>query len=146
MWAQVPALPAQGRFRCPVNCRKLMTGPTGSGRREKQRIRESGGDISAQRTQPRGCARTTGGNASKQRIGREGKEVAQVFVNTTETTRPRRVATYIRGRLDFLAVLKFMPLRYDLAFRKVHESRGDTHQYLPGYFFGCRLKNGRHFA
>ncbi len=31
------------------------------------------------------------GNASKQRIGREGKEVAQVFVNTAETTRLRRV-------------------------------------------------------
>ncbi len=24
-------LPAHGRFRCPVNCRKLVTGPTGSG-------------------------------------------------------------------------------------------------------------------
>ena len=23
-------LPAHGRFRCPVNCRKLVTGPTGS--------------------------------------------------------------------------------------------------------------------
>ena len=24
-------LPEHGRFRCPVNCRKLVTGPTGSG-------------------------------------------------------------------------------------------------------------------
>ena len=33
---------------------------------------------------------------------------------------------------DFRTILKFMPLRYDHAFRKIHESRGYTHQYLPG--------------
>ena len=91
---------AHGCFRCPVNCRKLVTGPPGPASSEyvpedlpkrrtrllnkadgKNRESENPEEISLlSGRNPTGCARTPEGNASKQRIGREGEEVAHVFV------------------------------------------------------------------
>ena len=53
----------------PPGCNRAVK----QGRREKQRIGESGRDISAQRTQSHGCACNPGGSASKQRICSEGR-------------------------------------------------------------------------
>ena len=65
--ASVAAAVVPGRFRTSNQAVK-------QGRREKQRIRESGGDISAQRTQPHGCARTQGETLRNRESAERGED------------------------------------------------------------------------
>ena len=86
----------------PSGCNQAVK----QGRLKKQRTRESGGDISAQRTQPPRLRLQSRVERFETENRQRGEEMAQAFVNTTETTRPRRccpTGSGVNGRPPKLA-------------------------------------------
>ena len=103
-------LRAHGCFRCPVNCRKLVTGPPGPASSEyvpedlpkrRTRLLNKADGKNRESENPEEISLLSGRNPTVvlehrgERFETENRqrrgEVAQVVVNTIETTRPRKV-------------------------------------------------------
>ncbi len=96
-YSQVPK-----RRNRPSGCNRAVK----QGRLKKQRIRESGGDISAQRMQPPRLRLQSRVERFETENLQRGGKMAQAFVNTAETTRPRRgcpTGSGVNGRPPKLA-------------------------------------------
>ena len=127
-------LQAHGRFRCPVSCRKLVTGPTGpasgeylpeepsetskgrnravkQGRREKQRIGESGRDISAQADATPRLRSNTGGTLRDREPAERGEDGPSVceYGRNDKTLRGCPTGSCVNGRPPKLADWNLAP-------------------------------------